>query len=192
MGRVRKGKLKVFSEEFSDNGKGGRGRPRLLSAELQQTFAAIWHKEGRALQNAVYGTRAFKLLHELPQYAWLFEDNGERRWTLVEELGRVPDDELLRSVALELCKKKPRVRDALVMLRHWRLHVTGREQRVKADADRLQRELRNVLNDYLLRHPETTQEQLLEAIRGLHTDVLVSGLRWAEEGRDGQDSQTVT
>jgi hypothetical protein len=69
------------------------------------------------------------------------------RRTILTELGRIPDDNALRSVAATLCREKPkRARDAVSLVRRWRL---GSDDTGKAEA--LEDELVRLVNDYLRR-----------------------------------------
>lgn len=59
---------------------------------------------------------------------WLFDsskvfskDSKQRRFTMLAELGRFRDDEVIRAMAAKLCKEKPTTKDAIAYLRRVRL-----------------------------------------------------------------------
>lgn len=162
-----------ISENISE--KPRRGRPRLLSKELEQI--AIF-KDGpycspRTHQNGHYEIRALRVLDitgdQLPEeYRWLMDPDKQRegrserqgyRKTILAELGRIDDDECLQAVAKRICELKPKTRDAILMIRRWR--VGGSKP---ADVRQLANEVIRTINDYLQRHPSTTHQQVLTAL----------------------------
>jgi ATP-dependent helicase YprA (DUF1998 family) len=71
------------------------------------------------------------------------------RWTILAELGRIEDDADLLAVARVVCDAKPKARNAVRMVREWRLGRPAQPRRDLAD------ELADTIDGYLARHPET-------------------------------------
>jgi len=115
-------------ENFSKNTK--RGRPPKFDPEYRAMMAALWPEDiGRSLTNRLYWMIAFKALADdkgkpLPGFDWLLSarPNGDyKRSTLIAELGRLEDADLIRQAADWLCQNKPTVQTGLQAVRNWRL-----------------------------------------------------------------------
>lgn len=85
---------------------------------------------------------------------------------MLVELGRVEDPDELRIVARRICKLKPKARDAVAMIRRYRV---GEPPRVRQGA--LADELIRIVNAYVAAHPaaswstvRTEVEQVLAAV----------------------------
>jgi hypothetical protein len=72
----------------------------------------------------------------------------------------------MRACAVQLCKLKPKTRDAVVMVRRFR---TGRE--APADSLQLANEVIHLVNDYMQRHPSVEKKDILDAMRTAHAQV---------------------
>ena len=91
-----------------------RGRPRRFSAEDMQRLA-----RAQGLIEPVLST--------YPELHWLLDPEALRRRklhvyrrTIVEELGRIEDDNRLLFVARQLCELKPRTSAAVAIIRKFR------------------------------------------------------------------------
>ena len=153
-----------ISEAASKNRR-RRGRPRVLAPEylqaLQHLFPDIQSR--RHLQDVACRQRALALLTDDPACRWLCDPEAMQRgqpsgplqksWRpgILAELGRIPDDEDLKALAGEICKVKPRTKDAVLLIRRWR---KGKES--PGDATSLAASVVRCIDDYLKRHPGTT------------------------------------
>jgi len=89
----------------------------------------------RTVQNAYYEIRAVVVLGlldddaDVTPYLWLYNNSckkgeSERRYyrrSILAELGRFKDDEVLRIYAKLICKWKPKAKHAIALLRSWRI-----------------------------------------------------------------------
>jgi len=164
-----------ISEESSEKRKRGRP-PRLETTIARQVGEGASPAAGpRARVNRGFAIQAMCVLQEdeAGQYGWLFEtaamtrgDPHSFRPSILAELGRIDDEELLKECARIICDQKPTARDAIIRIRRLR-----RRSPPRGDAEQLQSELRRVLNEYLVRFPETPQSALQEAVAGLTVDI---------------------
>lgn len=93
-----------------------------------------------------------------PRFAWL-QSSGAVRVTILAELGRLGDSDLIRQLALKICEARMTTRTAVRALRKIRgvkLPATGHGA---ANA------IITALNNYLRTHPDTTDDQLIDAVR---------------------------
>ena len=154
----------TFSETVSKN---PRGRPRLLDAtHLALAEFATDAKTLRHKQNVHYRACAFAVLMHDERFLWLCDPKAMQesrphsfRPTILAELGRISNEDDLKAIALRICEVKPKTKEAVVMIRRWRLNRSG-----KGDALKLANEVIATINDYLARYPETTDEQVLTAL----------------------------
>lgn len=153
----------------------GRGRPRLMTAtdeafhrNLAPGRSRRTHQEhfflGRAV--AALGIEGNRLAEP---FAWLLG-----KGTILSELGRIEDEELLRFVASEICRLRPKVREARERIRWVR---TGRQ--TNGSLDGLLDALRASLNRYLASHRNVNLSAAEEALAALLGDV-----REARAGKD--------
>ena len=144
-----------------------RGRPKLLDdSHLALVRYATDAKTTRHQQNVHYSLRAIGMLSNDPRFKWLCDGKAmmkgaqhSYRPTILAELGRIENDDDLKAVALRICKLKPKVRDAVVMIRRFR---TGKVK--EADSLQLANEILAIVNRYTGRYPETTAQQILTAL----------------------------
>ncbi len=122
-------------EKFSKTKKGGR--PKLLGPQLEAVYrgAVGQFTSERTVQNKYYELRAFSALgfnedaSETSPYSWLCSSGAQagtsgRRYyrsTILAELGRFEDNEMMRLYAGLICTLKPKTQEAVRMLRKWRL-----------------------------------------------------------------------
>ena len=127
-----------------------RGRPRKAAAAWWQTMDMFYqHTSHRLRANHIYGARALHVLGQDPRFTWLL---GERRSTILNELGRVADDQNLRTIALYLCAHQPTTRQALALLRAFR-----QETLAPATASGLQAVLHTAIETYLAEHADVDE-----------------------------------
>jgi hypothetical protein len=106
-----------------------RGRPPTIPAwELRLNRDVYERRSPRHLNNTVYKTRAIHLVHHDPRFAWLCSDEatimqgkGHMRHTILAELGRIEDEAAREAMALYLCAHKPPTRQAIALIRQYRL-----------------------------------------------------------------------
>jgi len=152
--------------------KGSRGRPPRFSPELMLQcealglFLNIHSRRGRI--NVMYGLRALKAVGngKDPAFHWLanLELMGKgkpKAWqaTILQELGRIDDPDDLRTVAARICELQPRVKDAVQMIRKWRI---GRS--APFTQGQLATALVATLNDFLRAHGEMTLDEALKEV----------------------------
>lgn len=151
-----------------------RGRPTLFP-DWEKSIAKSCSPDittDRGLANTCYRQRAVCLLLGDPRFYWLGMDKAaitagttKMRMTILQELGRIPDEEILRKVAGEICRLKPTSRQAIAMIRAYR--------GVQRDGTAL--ELANILigslNAYLDTHRTMAWDQVKDAIHTLQGQV---------------------
>jgi hypothetical protein len=84
------------------------------------------------------------------------------RETILTELGRIDDDAELLTAALRICELRPSTRDAVAMIRRWRGVATRASSSIT-----LLKILARAIDAYVLRHPDTTQQQVVGAVESL-------------------------
>lgn len=143
-----------------------RGRPPKIDA-MSKGIIRAWFpdlKSSRARNDAYYFLRAFKtLLPDTPRdgIEWFGNRKDieagkvDARVAIMTELGRIADDEEMYEVALEICRLKPKSKDAVVMIRAWRLGG-----KAKGNSDALANRIKQAIDDYTLSHAVSRQEIL--------------------------------
>ena len=177
----------AITEKFSEKPK--RGRPRVLNDEfvrIMRGFGGFESRVRRSNINEYFGMHAFGALwNHNPDgmdagkaaFAYLIHPVTEKmKATVMTELGRLEDPDTIRENARYICAQRMPVREAVVRLR--RLRTKPKAGSVWA----LCNELIAVVNDYRLRHPEFTMDQILDAIEDLRT--LVEDHRDQEQEAD--------
>jgi hypothetical protein len=113
-----------------------RGRPRsVLTGFFNEPEIRSWagnsFKDVRSLQNQRYYHRAWQVLAlGSDNFKWLYdpakqvigvsEQRGVRK-TIIAELGRIKNRQHMLEAATEICRRKPKTKDAVAMIRRWRL-----------------------------------------------------------------------
>jgi hypothetical protein len=158
-----------ITENFSEKPK--RGRPRVLDDEYVRIMRGIGCFESRVRRSNI--NEHFRmhavgaLLNHNPdgmdagkaEFAYLIHPATEKmKATILTELGRLKDPDTIRACARVVCDQKMHTRKAVVRLRSVRAKPKTGYVLDLCD------ELIAVVNDFLLRHPEFTFDQALDAI----------------------------
>jgi len=123
-------------------------------------------KSARGLQQKQHQTRAVLLVMDQPDLRWLFDpQNGTCRTTILTELGKIDSDELLLEMAREICRRRPKSREAVAAIRRFR------GVRDEPSSHKLTIKLIKTIDAYLKRYPTTTWGQIRRAVS--HTAVVV-------------------
>jgi len=154
-------------EKFSEK---KRGRPKVLDGENEKVMESVYYdaKSRRSLLNKHYSLIAFRILTSdqkvLPGYEYLFGgndlNNANPKETILTELGRLKDPELIRVFAQKICEDKMKTKQAVQQIRDYRLDRVG----VKPDGDKLTSALIKTINDFFLTYPATTYEQCKDSL----------------------------
>jgi hypothetical protein len=157
----------AITEKFSKK----KGRP---ARPMAAVIAGLYQDDGKRSQNnkawmiTALHALGFREAGNIPAaYAWLLETTPAKRWkrgTLLSELGRLGDPQLIQQVAATLCKQKPKVTDAVIMVRGYRRALTGK-QPAAPDCIALTNEIINTINSYMTRYPEITTKFVLTALQ---------------------------
>lgn len=158
---------KGISETVSENRK--RGRPPVMDAEDVKlvkflTSEKITHRHELNLH---YRQRAIRLVMDQKQFSWLLDSAAEimagtgriKKHTILAALGRIQNDDDLKAIALEICKRKPKTKTALVLIR--RARGVSKDD---GNANGVAHAIRVAVNDYLTRHPSTPWEDVTAAL----------------------------
>jgi hypothetical protein len=148
-------------ENISENTPRPRGRPRKAEAYWWDlaTQSAGRHTSHRHRANYIYGMRACHVLRDDPCFAWLHRARGT---TIMDALGRIDDDQNLVAMALYLCEHQPPTRQAVALIREFRL-----EARPPGTRDGLQAALHKALDTYLAAHAEMPREAVQQALEAV-------------------------
>jgi hypothetical protein len=150
-------------EKFSKK----RGRPAWAGKPM---MASLYHEHGeRSLNNMIAAGEASHAL-DFPKHDaalnWLFETTPAgrfKRGTLIAEIGRLQNPDLIKSVAEYICKEKPKVKDGVIMVRSYRRSLQGYKPSPPS-AITLTNEILQAINNYVMRYPETTMLQITAAL----------------------------
>jgi len=164
----------VISEKFSEKRK--RGRPRTFNPELEQLYEAaglfVDKNTRRSRLNTMWRQQAWGILFNdaelVPRLTWLIENPESaseivvKRFSVLSELGRIESPSAMKAIAIQLCELKPRARDAITMIRRYRL---GRS--ATGSHSQLTELLERTINTYLTAHTEVTMQDVQKALRVL-------------------------
>jgi hypothetical protein len=148
-------------ENISQNTPQPRGRPRKAEAYWWDlaTQSAGRHTSHRHRANYIYDMRACNVLRDDPRFAWL---HTARCSTIMDELGRIDDDQNLAAMALYLCEHQPPTRQAVALIREFRL-----ETRPPGTRDGLQAALHKAIDTYLAAHADMPWEAVQQALEAV-------------------------
>lgn len=136
-------------------------RPKSMDRALEQFLRSLYPKvkSTRGLQEKQHQTRAVLLVMDQPEFRWLFDPaTGTCRSTILTELGRIEDDGLLLEMAAEICRRRPKTREAVAAIRR----VRG--ARSEPSSRQLAVKLVKSIDAYLKRYPATTWQQVRVAL----------------------------
>jgi len=119
-------------------------------------------KTERGLLNVAYRLRAVTSLMHIPECSWLYGDKTAEKdtakSTILIELGKIKDIDVMTATALILCQLKPKSKQGALMVRNIRL---GKNQ---GDIISLANEVIQAINGYMDRY-EMSSESVLEALQ---------------------------
>ena len=155
----------VISETASE--KRQRGRPPIFTPEhrarIQVYFPDV--KTHRGITDCIYRIRAIGLLADDARFSWVADrakmSAGDGGWkpSILTELGRIWDEEVLKEIALNICELKPKTKEAVAIIRRIR---TGKT--ISGNAESLYRALSTTMNDYFQRYPDTPLPEVEAAL----------------------------
>jgi len=131
-----------------------------IQALLRQMNPRV--KTERGLLNVAYRLRAVTSLMHIPECSWLYGDKTAEKdtakSTILIELGKIKDIDVMTATALILCQLKPKSKQGALMVRNIRL---GKNQ---GDIISLANEVIQAINGYMDRY-EMSSESVLEALQ---------------------------
>jgi hypothetical protein len=99
--------------------------------------------------------------HGLSSFEWLY--SGDRvhpmRKMVLSELGHIEDNQEMLELAREICARKPRDRDAVALIRRYRIERSPESRRALGEVVAL-----GVLG-YVAEHPEMTMGEIARTLR---------------------------
>jgi hypothetical protein len=144
------------------------GRPRLLSPEYERELARQARVEStHGAHGRHYATVAARALFDLDQPGWVpheavfahfVKPNGDLKWSMLSELGRLPDEETVRAVARIVGREHLPTAQAIALIR--RIRVGDRMPR----PERLTRALLRVIATHCARYPTTSEAEIVAAL----------------------------
>jgi hypothetical protein len=150
-----------------------RGRPKVFSDDYMRLNEAaglfLDVKSTRGRQDIAYRLCAVHVLGDDPErFGWLCDlegmERGEKKaWkpTILSELGRIPNDEELKEVASEICRIKPKTKDAVTMIRRYRTGKTA-----PTNVLDLTLKITRTIDEYSASHPDTKWQDVYTALEG--------------------------
>jgi hypothetical protein len=148
-----------------------------IKALLRQMNPRV--KTERGLLNVAYRLRAVTNLMHIPECSWLYGDKTAEKdtakSTILMELGKIKDIDVMTATALILCQLKPKGKQGALMVRNIRL---GKNQ---GDIISLANEVIQTINGYMDRY-EMSSESVLEALQVAYQKT--------EEMRQGEEKDT--
>jgi len=94
-----------------------------------------------------------------PEFSYFLTPDSRRTWeTILSELGRIPDDETVRTVALTVGQEQPPTNKAVALIRRLRGGEPGPRPR------RLEERLLAAIDEHWARYPATSATDILTAL----------------------------
>jgi hypothetical protein len=168
-------------ENFSETKKGGR--PRVIHPAMRKVIDfAVGRPSAteRTRQNKHYQIHAMQTLglkaeDDTPAaYLWIWgkphvprPGDHKVKWTVLGELGRVEDAELMREMAARVCELKLSTRDAVAAIR--RLRSDGNPPGSALD---LANAVIKTINDYMNAHDGLTSEDIRAALQTVAGNII--------------------
>ena len=166
-------KLRELQQNIISRMRGDAGLPELETVSKSEAFGspeikALLRqmnprvKTERGLLNVAYRLRAVTNLMHIPECSWLYGDKTAEKdtakSTILMELGKIKDIDVMTATALILCQLKPKSKQGALMVRNIRL---GKNQ---GDIINLANEVIQTINGYMDRY-EMSSESVLEALQ---------------------------
>ncbi len=153
------------SMEFMEAASKKRGRPPVWSPEEMGLVRGVLPGMGdRQLQNRLCAVTALQILQSYQEGDVLdvspLLDDETTSTSVLAELGRIQDPATFFLATNWYLRERPKVKEAVAEIRRMR---TGKSP--PGTAAGLHRELIEKVNDYLVRHPDTTTDQVQHALR---------------------------
>jgi hypothetical protein len=183
-------KLRELQQNIISRMSGDAGLPELETVSKSEAFGspeikALLRKMNprvkteRGLLNVAYMLRAITSLMHIPECSWLCGDKTAEKdtakRTILIELGKIRDIDVMTATALILCQLKPKGKQGALMVRNIRL---GKNQ---GDIISLANEVIQTINGYMDRY-EMSSESVLEALQVAYQKT--------EEMRQGEEKDT--
>jgi hypothetical protein len=169
-----------------------RDRPPLAPQSLKHVVTSIERTRSRhTALGRYYMQRALHILFEPndagaewiprePEFGYFLTPDSRRIWvTMLSELGRIPDDETVRSVARMVGQEQPPSHKAVALIRRLRGGEPGPRPR------RLEERLLATIDEHWARYPATSATDILAAL-STAADVI----RLARPSRAGDDAES--
>jgi hypothetical protein len=166
----------TISENSSEKPRRGRGRPRAFDANVENAYWGIGLlQDGQTRRNHLnvlwfaHGLAVLRRNDE-PLFRYLFGDVKEvgskmfRRKTVIAELGRIEDEAEMLAVARDICEKKPKAREAIAMIRGYRLYGHQLDGRPFASRVNLMDAIIRTIEEYRGTHQEVTSRFVIETL----------------------------
>ena len=144
------------------------GRPRLLSPEYERELARQAHVASMpGAKGRHYAMVAARALFDLDQPGWVPRDavfahfvkrNGDLKWSMLSELGRIDDEETVRAVARIVGRQCLPTARATALIR--RIRIGERPP----SPDRLTSGLLTVIATHCARYPTTSEAEIVTAL----------------------------
>jgi hypothetical protein len=152
-----------FMEAASEN-KRGRGRPRIWHPKIMDMLREVEPSlSDRQRQNHLCMATAIEVLQGWKREGILdvdpLLDDKNRNVSVLVELGRIQDPATFFLAVDWYLRERPKVKDAVAEIRRMR---TGKV--ASGSAFGLHKELVRTVNDYLKRRPDTSMEQVVNAL----------------------------
>ena len=166
-------KLRELQQNIISRMRGDAGLPELETVSKSEAFGspeikALLRqmnprvKTERGLLNVAYRLRAVTNIMHIPECSWLYGDKTAEKdtakSTILMELGKIKDIDVMTATALILCQLKPKSKQGALMVRNIRLG------RVKGDVYSLADEIINIINSYSNRY-QMSPDDLLQALQ---------------------------
>ena len=144
------------------------GRPRLLSPEYERELTRQVHVDSmHGAKGRHYAMVAARALFDLDQPGWVPRDavfahfikrNGDLKWSMLSELGRIDDEETVRAVARIVGRQCLPTARATALIR--RIRIGERPP----SPDRLTSGLLTVIATHCARYPTTSEAEIVTAL----------------------------
>jgi len=185
-------KLRELQQNIISRMRGDAGLPELETVSKSEAFGspeikALLRqmnprvKTERGQLNVAYRLRAVTSLMHIPECSWLYGDKTAEKdtakSTILMELGKIKDIDVMTATALILCQIKPKGKQGALMVRNIRL---GKNQ---GDIISLANEVIKAINGYMDRY-EMSSESVLEALQVAYQKTAEMRQREQTEGKD--------